>query len=88
MDQELLTRIIGTVIRNGVAPVTAYLVAKGWLVEGDAAQIITVAITALSALIWGIWAKYRDVAKQKLALAMPAGSTVAQLKEVAKSQNV
>ncbi len=86
MDQDLLSRLLGTAIRNALAPVFAILVAKGWIVEGDAAQLTIVIITQLAALLWGAYAKITNAAREKLALDMPAGSTPAQLKEVAKNQ--
>lgn len=50
--------VINGIVRAIVPAVTAYAAGKGWMTEGQAAELIA-AVIALGAAVWSVFAKNR-----------------------------
>ncbi len=67
------------------------LVATGWLVsqgiwsESFAGKLLEAAAPALALYVWAMWEKYKSRILLNTALAMPAGTTVQEVKQQVKS---
>jgi hypothetical protein len=85
MIPESLKLIIGAIIRGLLQGVAGYLVAKGWVSEGDAELILAGIAVGAAALAWSLWQKYRSRISFVTALSMPENATEAQVKEALKT---
>lgn len=79
---ELLKSVAGTVARNALGPLMAWLVAKGWIVAGDDEKILVLAGVIVAGVAWGIWQKYAAAKVLSIALSLPEGATLTDVRTV------
>lgn len=85
---ELVKSILGTAFRTLLASVGAWLINKGYIKENDFETLLVGGVSVLSALIWGIWQKYKSRLEFLAALELPAGAPEEQAKEKAKTPEI
>lgn len=88
MVPDLYMRMTAGAVRHAFSGAFQYLVLKGWIVEGDAAQLMTVIATNVAVIGWSLWQKYGARKLFVTALKAPANTTEEQVKEIAKTTNV
>lgn len=79
-----IEKAIGSLVRTLLAGLVPWLVAKGMLGADDAEQLVTLLAAALIAGGWGVWEKWQSHEEKKTALALPEGSSLADLKDARK----
>jgi len=71
----ILQKSLGSILRAALTLAVPFFVAQGiWTPEEATATVAAIA-TALAALLWSFFEKYRSQKKLVTALSMPAGST-------------
>lgn len=73
MNNPLVQRIVGSLIRNLIAPLVAWLVARNLFPEDQAAELAAGLSLLLTNALWGIWEKFHS--QKKLVTAMASGPT-------------
>lgn len=79
---QLITQIIGTVVRAGLTALSAFLIQRRLMTSEQAGQLSSMlfdqiinALPAAAALAWSAWQKYKSRSKLLTALMLPPGST-------------
>lgn len=72
----LLAAALGSIIRSVLLMGAGYLVSKGVWTNAEAGTYVTAAASALLAIGWGQWQKYKS--RQKLVTAMAAGHPISE----------
>ena len=78
---ELLRIITPALIRYGLFSVGAILVRDGVITEAQFDEIVAGLSLIVVTLLWWGWARFKDRVKLNTALAMPQGSTRAEVDE-------
>ncbi|HWQ32534.1 MAG TPA: hypothetical protein VNQ79_06605 [Blastocatellia bacterium] len=85
MIPELFKSVIGSLVRWALAGLFGWLVARGVLTPDQTEALTAAAIVGASALAWSVWQKYRSLVLLKIALDLPANSTLERAKEEARA---
>lgn len=79
--KEFLESILTKVLTAGAA----YLVTTGWITEEQSGRFVLGLVAFAVSIAWSLWQRYVKQTTLVSALALPPGSTIAQAKAVAKS---
>lgn len=80
----VLQAALGSILRHVLTAGAAYLVTRGIWTPEDATTYVASAALALLGVGWSLWQKSQAHARIEQALAMPAGSTLTDLKNATK----
>lgn len=79
--------ILGAVVRSLLMLLSGYLVSRGLLTQDEATKYIpelTGVVLGLMVSSWGVWVQYIKAKLTNTALALPAGATLNDAKQVVK----
>lgn len=86
--KELVWKYVGTIIRTALVALTTWMVAKGIITQDQADGLVVSALKdimmvlpGLIAFVWSLIEKYRGQKQVATALALPAGSSLADVKQ-------
>lgn len=74
-----ISQIIGVLVRTTLAGAGGYLIAHGWATQDQFNEFIAGLIPVIVAIAWSVWQKYRHLIRVNTALAMPSGTSNADL---------
>lgn len=82
---DLLIKVLNGVLRVVMAPILVWLVNKNILTTDESLKLVAEIAAYAVPILWAIWAWIQAQREKHTALAMPEGSTPAELKDQVKS---
>jgi FtsH-binding integral membrane protein len=80
---DLLAKALGSFLRHGLTILAGYIVAGGIWTPDEATTYVAAAVSAILALIWSLWLKYKDQILLEAARVLPANASMAEVKDKA-----
>ncbi len=81
----LLSAALSSILRAVLMVLAGWFVRKGIWTDANATEYVSAAVVALLALGWSLWTRRAELIAKMTALAMPHGSTPADLHDVLKA---
>jgi hypothetical protein len=88
MQSELITQLLASLLRHALTGVGAYLVGHGIVTSGQWSGIVGGLVTIAVGLAWSYLSKTRMLEKIRIALALPAGTSMEALNWVAGGEPI
>lgn len=85
-NANLVTSIVGSVVRFALAGVVGGLVTRGVITQDQATMLIPAIVMGVITIAWSVSNKYGIKKRIDVALGLPAGSGPVQLEEAVKRQ--
>lgn len=81
MPSELIVKVLTGVLRVLLLPILTWLIDHGILTSDESLQLVAEIASYVIVVGWAIWSYIRHHRAEMTALAMPKGSTLADLKD-------
>lgn len=88
MTQEFVKALVGSLLRWLLAGIAGYLIREGVLTGGQFEIIVGAAAAAVVSFVWAFVKTSRHVRRLRIALGLPKGSTLRDLKAVVAYQKL